>query len=139
MMPYDVVSVTPLPQRRLSVRFADGLSGKVVLRDTHLYGVFSALKDPAVFMQCAAIMASSNGPATLTWPRTPCTTKSRRSASGFWNRGHPHRRQAKHEEEICDPFSPVRRGEGWDEGSGQARPLTRRRGRRRPLPLPRAR
>lgn len=51
MMPYDVVSVTPLPQRRLSVRFADGLSGEVVLRDTHLHGVFSALKDPTVFAQ----------------------------------------------------------------------------------------
>ena len=33
MMPYDVVSVTPLAPRRLAVRFADGLSGEVVLQD----------------------------------------------------------------------------------------------------------
>ena len=51
MMHYDVVSVTPLPQRRLTVRFADGLSGEVEFRDTHLHGVFSALKDPTVFAQ----------------------------------------------------------------------------------------
>jgi hypothetical protein len=49
MVPYDVVSVTVLPQRRLAVRFADGLSGEIAFRDSHLYGVFAALRDPSVF------------------------------------------------------------------------------------------
>ncbi len=51
MVPYDVVSVTVLPERRLAVRFADGLSGEIAIRDSHLYGVFAALKDTAVFAQ----------------------------------------------------------------------------------------
>jgi hypothetical protein len=51
MMPYDVVGVTPLSHGTLSVRFADGLSGEVVLKDSHLYGVFSVLKNPEVFAQ----------------------------------------------------------------------------------------
>jgi len=46
MISYDVVKVTALPSRRLSVRFADGLSGQVEFRDTHLFGVFAALRDP---------------------------------------------------------------------------------------------
>jgi hypothetical protein len=51
MISYDVVRVTALPARRLSVQFADGLSGQVELRDTHLFGVFAALRDPEVFAQ----------------------------------------------------------------------------------------
>lgn len=51
MMPYDVVSVTPVSPLSPSVRFADGLCGEVVFRDSHLYGVFSALKDPELFAQ----------------------------------------------------------------------------------------
>ncbi len=51
MAPYDVVSVEVLPERRLAVRFADGLRGEVVIRDSHLFGVFAALKDPALFAQ----------------------------------------------------------------------------------------
>ena len=51
MMPYDVVSVTPLSHGRLSVQFADGTSGEVVFKDSHLFGVFSVLKDPGVFAQ----------------------------------------------------------------------------------------
>ncbi len=31
MMPYDVVSVVPVSRLKLAVRFADGLSGEVVL------------------------------------------------------------------------------------------------------------
>ena len=50
-MHYDVVSVKPLEHLRLAVRFADGLSGEVVFKESHLYGVFEALKDPAVFAQ----------------------------------------------------------------------------------------
>lgn len=50
-MNYKVVSVRPLEHLRLEVRFADGLSGEVVFKESHLYGVFEALKDPAVFAQ----------------------------------------------------------------------------------------
>jgi hypothetical protein len=51
MAPFDVVSVEVLPERRLAVQFADGLSGEVAIRDSHLFGVFAALKDPALFKQ----------------------------------------------------------------------------------------
>ena len=50
-MDYDVVSVRPLGHLRLAVRFADGLSGEVELRDSFLYGVFATLKDPDLFAQ----------------------------------------------------------------------------------------
>ncbi|MBI4518657.1 MAG: DUF2442 domain-containing protein [Deltaproteobacteria bacterium] len=50
-MHYKVVSVKPLEHLRLAVRFADGLSGEVVFKESHLYGVFEALKDPALFAQ----------------------------------------------------------------------------------------
>jgi hypothetical protein len=50
-MHYKVVSVKPLEHLRLAVRFADGLSGEVVFKESHLYGVFEALKDPSVFAQ----------------------------------------------------------------------------------------
>jgi hypothetical protein len=49
MIHYDVVSVTPLEHLRLAVCFADGLSGEVVFKESHLYGVFAALKDPNLF------------------------------------------------------------------------------------------
>ena len=51
MISHDVVKVTALPARRLSVHFADGLSGQVEFRDTHLFGVFAALRDPEFFAQ----------------------------------------------------------------------------------------
>jgi hypothetical protein len=50
-MDYDVVDVRTIGHLRLAVRFADGVSGEVVIKDSHLYGVFEALKDPAVFAQ----------------------------------------------------------------------------------------
>ena len=50
-MHYDVVSVKPLGHLRLAVRFADGLSGEVVIKESHLHGVFEALKNPELFAQ----------------------------------------------------------------------------------------
>lgn len=50
-MHYRVVDVKPLEHLRLAVRFADGLAGEVLFKESHLYGVFGALKDPAVFAQ----------------------------------------------------------------------------------------
>lgn len=50
-MEYKVVSVEPIEHLRLAVRFADGLSGELVLKESHLFGVFAALKDPSFFAQ----------------------------------------------------------------------------------------
>ena len=46
-----VVAVQVLDHLRLSVRFRDGLTGEVILKESHLRGVFEALRDPAVFAQ----------------------------------------------------------------------------------------
>jgi len=62
MMPYDVVNVIPISHGRLSVRFADGLSGEVLLKGSHFYGVFSVLKDPVVFAQVSC------GQGFVEWP-----------------------------------------------------------------------
>ncbi len=51
MREYQVVNVEPLGQRRLGVRFADGLSGEVEFRESFFRGVFEAIKDPAAFSQ----------------------------------------------------------------------------------------
>ncbi len=51
MCEYEVRSVQPIGQRRLAVRFADGLSGEVEFRDSFFRGVFEAIKDPGVFAQ----------------------------------------------------------------------------------------
>lgn len=48
-MYYDVIHVEPLNHLRLHVRFADGLQGEVELKESHLHGVFEALKDPELF------------------------------------------------------------------------------------------
>jgi hypothetical protein len=48
---YRVVSVQVLDHLRLVVRFRDGLTGEVLLKESHLRGVFEALRDPALFAQ----------------------------------------------------------------------------------------
>jgi hypothetical protein len=44
-----VVSVEVLDHLRLAVRFRDGLTGEVILKESHLHGVFEVLRDPAWF------------------------------------------------------------------------------------------
>jgi hypothetical protein len=46
-----VTQAEPIDHLRLRVVFEDGLSGEVVLKESHLFGVFAALSDPAVFRQ----------------------------------------------------------------------------------------
>jgi hypothetical protein len=46
-----VEEVKPVGNLRLSVRFADGISGEVHLKESHLRGVFERLRDPAFFRQ----------------------------------------------------------------------------------------
>jgi hypothetical protein len=50
-MQWDVVSATVINHLEFAVTFADGLSGRVRLLPSHLYGVFAPLGDPAVFSQ----------------------------------------------------------------------------------------
>jgi len=61
-MEWDVVEVVPNPDLSMQVRFADGTQGKVRFEQSHLFGVFEPLKDPAVF--CLAYLDSG----AVTWP-----------------------------------------------------------------------
>lgn len=49
MHPHKVVNVKPIGHLRLAVDFADGLKGEVIIKESHLYGVFESLKDASVF------------------------------------------------------------------------------------------
>ena len=46
-----VEEVKPIGRLRLLVRFKDGVSGEVHLKESHLKGVFERLRDPAFFSQ----------------------------------------------------------------------------------------
>ena len=48
-MEWDVVEVKLQAPLGLQVKFADGTSGNVRFEQSHLTGVFEALKDPSVF------------------------------------------------------------------------------------------
>jgi len=50
-MHWSVVPVVPKAPLALVVRFADGTMGTVRFEPTHLTGIFSALRDPAIFPQ----------------------------------------------------------------------------------------
>ena len=50
-MYWDVVEAKVLGSLEFAVTFADGLSGKVKILPSHLYGVFEKLRDPDFFRQ----------------------------------------------------------------------------------------
>jgi len=50
-MRWDIVAAQITNYLEFVVTFADGLSGKVRILPSHLYGVFEILKDPQVFNQ----------------------------------------------------------------------------------------
>jgi len=50
-MYWDVVEVKPEPDYSLFVRFEDGLSGRVQLREENLTGALAPLRDPLFFDQ----------------------------------------------------------------------------------------
>jgi len=50
-MYWDVVEVKPEPGYSLWVRFQDGLSGRVQLRQENLTGILARLRDPGFFDQ----------------------------------------------------------------------------------------
>jgi len=61
-MYWTVVSVEVVPPKTIAVRFADGTEGRVRFENTHLNGVFEALKDPSVFQQACVDSGA------VTWP-----------------------------------------------------------------------
>lgn len=48
-MNYDVIEVQSVEHLHLSVKFRDGLEGKVIFKESHLNGVFETLKNPDIF------------------------------------------------------------------------------------------
>jgi hypothetical protein len=50
-MEWDVIEVNAIAALAIRVQFADGTVGKVQFEQSHLTGVFEALKDPLVFQQ----------------------------------------------------------------------------------------
>jgi hypothetical protein len=50
-MYWDVVEAKVMGSLEFAVTFADGLSGKVKILPTHLYGVFEKLRDPEFFKE----------------------------------------------------------------------------------------
>ena len=50
-MEWDVIEVKTIAPLALRVQFADGTVGRVQFEQSHLTGVFEALKDPNVFQQ----------------------------------------------------------------------------------------
>jgi hypothetical protein len=50
-MEWDVISATIINHLEFSVTFADGLTGRVKMLPSHLFGVFERLHDPVVFNQ----------------------------------------------------------------------------------------
>lgn len=65
MRDYDVIAVRPLGAARLAVRFADGLEGEVIFRDTFFFGVFAAVKDPILFAQVGCDQGFVQWPGNL--------------------------------------------------------------------------
>jgi Protein of unknown function (DUF2442) len=61
-MYWDVISATIVDHLEFTVTFADGLTGRVRMLPSHLFGVFEKLKDSAVFNQ----LQVSNG--FVSWP-----------------------------------------------------------------------
>jgi hypothetical protein len=62
---YRVVSVQPLEHLRLAVRFADGLTGEVIIRKSHLVGVFEALSASALFAQVSCAQGFVEWPGEI--------------------------------------------------------------------------
>ena len=61
-MNWDVIEVKAVGPLALKVEFADGTKGRVVFKQSHLTGVFAALKDPAIFEQAHIVDGAVTGP-----------------------------------------------------------------------------
>lgn len=83
--PWRVVSVEPLAQYRLRVRFVDGLEGIVAMRElvsSPEAGVFAALKDEGLFAQARIVMGAVTWPGHLDLP--PDAMHDEIQAHGIW-------------------------------------------------------
>jgi hypothetical protein len=65
MNPYQVVDVAAVGNRRLAVRFADGLSGEIEFRESFFHGVFQPIKDPDLFAQVTCSQGFVEWPGDL--------------------------------------------------------------------------
>ncbi len=79
---YRVVSVKPVEHLRLSVRFADGLTGEVIFKKSHLRGIFQALNDPALFAQVSCAEGFVEWPGEI--DLAPDAMYDEISAHGQW-------------------------------------------------------
>ncbi len=61
-MHWDVISAKIVRHLEFTVTFADGLTGRVLMLPSHLYGVFEKLKDPDFFNK----LQVTNG--FVSWP-----------------------------------------------------------------------
>lgn len=81
MLP-KVVELSVMPQRRLNVRFSDGVSGVVEIDEESLFGVFAPLNDPDYF----ALAYVDHG--AVSWPNgadlAPDAMHAALRSSGFW-------------------------------------------------------
>lgn len=81
MLP-KVVELSVMPERRLNVRFSDGVTGIVEIDRDSLYGVFAPLGDPASFAQAYVDHGA------VTWPNgadlAPDAMHDALRGSGFW-------------------------------------------------------
>jgi hypothetical protein len=77
-----VIEVSVIPERRLSVRFSDGVAGTVEIDQDSLCGVFTPLSDPAFFSRAYIDHGA------VTWPNgadlAPDTMHDALRAAGFW-------------------------------------------------------
>lgn len=64
-MKWDVVHVKQIAPLAIRVQFEDGLIGRVRFEQSHLTGVFAALKDPAVFQQAHIDAGAVSWPGNL--------------------------------------------------------------------------
>lgn len=62
MQRWDVISATIIKHLEFTVTFADGLTGRVRMLPSHLFGVFEKLKDPDFFNK----LQVTNG--FVSWP-----------------------------------------------------------------------
>ena len=81
MLP-KVVELSVMPERRLNVRFSDGVTGIVEIDRNSFYGVFAPLSDPAFFAQAYVDHGA------VTWPNgadlAPDAMHDALRGSGFW-------------------------------------------------------
>ena len=137
-MDYDVIQVKPLGHLRLAVWFRDGLSGEVEFRESHLYGVFEALKDPEFFQQVHCKQGFVEWPGEL--DLAPDAMHEAIKKHGRWilertelgagNRlllaadkllANTRGIQTRNDIEVADPAAPLEAWELFDGPANQAR------------------